>query len=76
MLRVDGLLLLQTVWELLFNTKQALQSSGKSPNAVPRCLMAADREGGLCHTVHKGVEWRRERWNGATLDSFVVGPQN
>lgn len=61
MLCVDGLRLLQTVWELLFSTKQALQSSGKSPNAEPRCLMAAEREGGLCHTVHKerGEEERK-----------------
>lgn len=51
MLCVDGLRLLQTVWELLFSTKQALQSRGKSPNAEPRCLTAADREGGLRHSV-------------------------
>lgn len=55
MLCVDGLRLLQTVWELLFSAKQALQSSGKSPNAEPRCLTAAEREGGLCRTVHKSL---------------------
>lgn len=56
---VDGLRLLRTVWELLFSTKQALQCSGKSPNAEPRCLMAAGREGGLCHTVQCIHEWSR-----------------
>lgn len=53
MFSVDGLRLLHTVWELLFSTKQALQSSGKSPNAEPRCLTAAEREGGLCHSAHE-----------------------
>lgn len=58
---VDVPRLLQTVWELLFSTKQALQSSGKSPNAEPRCVTAAEREGGLCHTVHARVERSGER---------------
>lgn len=53
---VDGLRLRQTGRELLFSTKQGLQSRGKSPNAEPRCRMAADREGGLCHTEKSRVE--------------------
>lgn len=75
MLCVDGLRLLQTVWALLCSTKQALQRSGKSPNAEPRCLTAADREGGLCHSVHERVQRRRGRWSRATLDSFLVDLQ-
>lgn len=37
---------------------RALQSSGKSPNAEPRCLTAADREG-PCHTEHGRVKESR-----------------
>lgn len=64
---VDGLCLIQTVWELLFSTKQALQSRGKSPNAEPRCLMAVEREESLCDTdctlKRRVKEWKVEQRN-------------
>lgn len=64
---VDGLCLLKIVLNSSSQTKQALQSSGKSPNAQPRCLMAADREENFCGTVHKRMEQRRAKWSRAAL---------
>lgn len=64
MLRVDGLRLQHAVWELLFRTKQALQSSGKSPNAESRCLQTV-KEACVRHGQTR-----------ATFDSFLLAPRN
>lgn len=40
---VDGLCLLKIVLNSSSQTKQALQSSGKSPNAQPRCLQTVKK---------------------------------
>lgn len=70
-LRVDGLCLLHTVWELLFSTKQPLHSSGKSLNAEPRCVKAADREGAAV-TSTRGRWSRTQKENCLTLKVAVL----